>query len=61
MKTYITPQVKVYELGTESLLMLSKTDDPSDGSGALSRKKDLQLDFENLDIEDGYNSKNYWK
>ena len=41
--------------------MLSKTEDLSDGSGALSRKKELQADIEYTGIEENYNTKNYWE
>ncbi|MBQ7057047.1 MAG: hypothetical protein IJM84_03770 [Bacteroidaceae bacterium] len=61
MKTYIAPQMRVHELSTESMLMLSKTEDLSDGSGALSRKKELQVDIEYTGIEENYNTKNYWE
>ena len=61
MKTYIVPQNKIYELGTESMLMLSKTEDPSDGSGALSRKMELDVDIDYIDSEESYNSNNYWE
>ena len=58
-KTYIVPEIFTYEIKMQSMLALSKTEEESDGSGALAPK--MELDFSTTEGEDANNPGSYWK